>query len=242
MNFDFNVIVEGFPLLLKGLGYTLLICGIALPVGFSIGLLCALGRLSGIRPLQYLIIGYIELVRNTPFLIQVYLVFFVLPTAGLRLDGVTVGIVTLAVYCGAYFAENVRGAIQTISAGQTEAAKALGISYWTIQRRVIFPQMMSYLIPTTTNLTLSLIKESAILSVITVPELTYQAQVIIGRTFAPVEGFTIIALMYWGLNSLVAFAMKRWERHASRYLVIPKSTNTGKDDARVISTNDVAAR
>jgi len=222
MTFDLSVILEGLPLLLKGLGYTLLICGVALPVGLGIGILCALGRLSGYRPLQFLIIGYIELIRNTPFLIQVYLVFFVLPSAGLRLEGVTVGIITLAIYCGAYFAENVRGAIQTIPKGQTEAANALGISYWTIQKRVIFPQMLSYLIPTTANLTLSLIKESAILSVITVPELTYQAQVIIGRTFAPVEAFTAIAMMYWGLNSIVAHGLRRWERYASRYLVVAK--------------------
>ena len=223
MTFDFSVILNGFPLLLTGLGYTLLICGIALPAGFAIGSFCALARLSNIRLLRWLVIGYIELIRNTPFLIQVYLVFFVLPLFGLRFEGVTVGIITLAIYCGAYFAENVRGAILTIPKGQTEAANALGISYWTMQRRVIFPQMLSYLIPTTTNLTITLIKESAILSAITVPELTYQAQVIIGRTFAPVEAFTIIGLMYWALNSLVAFGLKRWERYASRYLVIPKT-------------------
>ena len=218
MNFDVFIIVESLPLLAQGLGYTLLICGIALPAGFAIGTLCALARLSGIRWLKWIVVGYIELIRNTPFLIQVYLVFFVLPEIGIRLEGTIVGIISLAFYCGAYFAENVRGAIQTIPRGQTEAAEALGITYWTIQRKVIFPQMLSYLIPTTSNLTISLIKDSAILSVITVPELTYQAQVIIGRTFAPMEGFTAIALIYWGLNSLVALGLKRWERHASRYL------------------------
>jgi polar amino acid transport system permease protein len=238
MTFDFSVITEGFGLLLAGLGYTLLICGVAVPSGFIIGALCALGRMSGIRWLRWLIIGYIEVIRNTPFLIQVYLVFFVLPLFGLRLGGVTVGMITLAVYCGAYFAENVRGAILTIPKGQTEAANALGMGYWTIQKRVIFPQMLSYLIPTTTNLTITLIKESAILSVITVPELTYQAQVIIGRTFAPVEIFTMIGLMYWGLNSLVAYGLKRWERHASRYLVIPKTSNK----RTITPLNDMAGR
>lgn len=222
MTFDVSVITDGYRLLLAGLGYTLLICGIAVPVGFAIGALCALARLSEIAPLRWLVIGYVELIRNTPFLIQIYLVFFALPLIGIRLGGITVGIITLAVYCGAYFAENVRGAVLTIPRGQTEAANALGIGYWTIQRRVVFPQMLSYLIPTTTNLTITLIKESAILSVITVPELTYQAQVIIGRTFAPVETFTVIALIYWALNSLVALALTRWERHASRYLTLPK--------------------
>lgn len=224
MTFDISVITEGYQLLLVGIGYTILICGVAVPVGFAIGSLCALARMSGSRLLRWPVIAYIELIRNTPFLVQVYLVFFVLPEIGIRLGGVTVGIITLAIYCGAYFAENVRGAILTIPKGQTEAANALGIGYWTVQKRVIFPQMLSYLIPTTTNLTITLIKESAILSAITVPELTYQAQVIIGRTFAPVEAFTAIGLMYWALNSLVAYGLKRWERHASRYLVIPKTT------------------
>ncbi|WP_347268592.1 amino acid ABC transporter permease [Paracoccus sp. (in: a-proteobacteria)] len=227
MSFDISVIIQGLPLLAKGLGYTLLICGIALPVGFVIGTLCALARLSGRRWLKSLVMIYVEIIRNTPFLIQIYLIFFVLPQMGIRLEGVVVGIITLAIYCGAYFAENVRGAIQTIPRGQTEAAEALGISYWTTQRRVIFPQMLSYLIPTTSNLTLTLIKESAVLSVITVPELTYQAQVIIGRTFAPVEGFTAIALIYWGLNSLVAFGLRRWERHASRYLTARDHATSG---------------
>lgn len=218
MSFDVSIIADGLPLLARGLGYTLLICGIALPAGFMVGMLCALARLSGIRWLNWMVLGYVELIRNTPFLIQVYLVFFVLPEIGIRLEGTVVGVVSLAVYCGAYFAENVRGAIQTIPRGQTEAAEALGITYWTIQRKVIFPQMLSYLIPTSSNLTISLIKDSAILSVITVPELTYQAQVIIGRAFAPMEGFTAIALIYWGLNSLVALGLRKWEQHASRYL------------------------
>jgi polar amino acid transport system permease protein len=78
--------------------------------------------------------------------------------------------------------------------------------------------MLGYLIPTTTNLTLSLIKDTAILSVITVPELTYMAQVMIGEAFAPVEGFTVIALMYWGLNSIVAAAARKWEYHSCRHL------------------------
>ena len=236
MNFDVFIIVESLPLLAQGLGYTLLICGIALPVGFVIGTLCALARLSGIRWLNWLVVGYIELIRNTPFLIQVYLVFFVLPEIGIRLEGVVVGIITLALYCGAYFAENVRGAILTIPRGQSEAAEALGITYWTIQRRVIFPQMLSYLIPTTSNLTLSLIKESAILSVITVPELTYQAQVIIGRSFAPMEGFTAIALIYWGLNSLVALGLRKWERRASHYLTARDKGAAAPTEKIVVAT------
>lgn len=177
-------------------------------------------RLSQKRVFNLITVAYIECIRNTPFLIQVYIVYFVLPAFGIRVGAVTSGIICLSVYGGAYFAENIRAAILAIPRGQSEAAGALGLRYWQIQRKVIFPQMMSYLIPTTTNLTISLIKETALLSVITVPELTYMAQIMISEAFAPVEGFTVIALIYWGLNSVIAVLARKWERHSCRHLNI----------------------
>ena len=180
MNYDLQLVIESWPLFAKGLGVTILISAISISAGLAIGVAVALMRLTKSRILTLIAVSYIELIRDTPFLIQVYLVFFVLPATGLRLEPMTAGILCLAVYGGAYFAENVRGAILAIPKGQAEAAHALGLSYWQIQRKVIFPQMLGYLIPTTTNLTLSLIKDTAILSVITVPELTYMARVMIG--------------------------------------------------------------
>ena len=218
MNFDFQLLIESWPLFAKGLAVTIMISTISISAGFCIGVAVALMRLTDSRILRLVTVTYIEIIRDTPFLIQVYLVFFVLPALGLRLDPLSAGILCLTIYGSAYFAENVRGAILAIPKGQSEAARSLGLSYWRIQRSVIFPQMLGYLIPTTTNLTLSLIKDTAILSVITVPELTYMAQVMIGEAFAPVEGFTVIALLYWGLNAIVAAVMKKWEVHSCRYL------------------------
>lgn len=218
MNFDYQLVIESWPLFVKGMGVTILISVISISLSFIIGVAIALTRLSGNRILGALALSYIELIRNTPFLIQVYIVFFVLPGFGLRMDAISAGILCLTLYGAAYFAENVRGAILAIPRGQGEAAMSLGLSYWKIQRYVIFPQLLGYLIPTTTNLTLSLIKDTAILSVITVPELTYMAQIMIGEAFAPVEGFTVIALMYWGLNSVVAVAARKWERASCKHL------------------------
>ncbi len=218
MNFDYGLVIDNWHLFATGLGGTIFIASVAITISFFVGTAIALCRLSGPRYLAVVAVSYIELIRNTPFLIQVYIVFFVLPALGIRLDALSSGIVCLAIYGGAYFAENIRAAILALPRGQSEAAKALGMSYWQIQRKVIFPQMLAYLIPTTTNLTLSLIKDTAILSVITVPELTYMAQVMIGDAFAPVEGFTVIAILYWGLNSIVAAAARKWERHSCRHL------------------------
>lgn len=230
MSFDYQLILESWPMFVKGIGYTILISAISISVAFLIGIVVALMRLTEKRIPVLIAVSYIELIRNTPFLIQVYIAFFVLPAVGLRMDAMTAGIVCLAVYGGAYFAENIRGAILAIPRGQGEAAKALGMSYWKIQRKVIFPQMLGYLIPTTTNLTLSLIKDTAILSVITVPELTYMAQVMIGEAFAPVEGFTVIALMYWGLNATVAAAARKWEYYSCRHLRVDRDDD---EDAAV---------
>src|SRR5690606_6637163 len=129
----------------------------------------------------------IELVRNIPFLIQVFLIFFGLPFYGLDLGPMLSGIVCLSLYCSVYLAEGIRGAIQSVHKGQSEAAYALGLSYWQKMRLVIAPQLPAYLLPAATNVLITLGKETALLSVITVPELTYVAQSIVGRTYAPIE-------------------------------------------------------
>lgn len=204
MSFDLSVILENWQLLAKGLGNTIMVCAAALPLGFGCGIVLALIRLRGGRVLGTITAAYIEVIRNIPFLIQVFLLFYALPVFGVRLSPLVASLVALTAYASAYSAEILRGAIQSIPKGQTEAGYALGLSYPTILRKILLPQVLGYILPTSTNLTITLIKESAILSAITVPELTYMAQNVIGRTFAPVEIFTAIALLYWALTALVA--------------------------------------
>ena len=151
-----------------------------------------------------------------------FLLFYVLPMAGVRLSTIAVSVIALAAYASAYFAEIVRGAIQSIPRGQTEAGYALGLRYPLILRKVLLPQVAGYILPAAANLTITLIKESAILSAITVPELTYMAQDIVGRTFAPVEIFTAIALLYWALTVLVAAAARELERRLTPHLAVSR--------------------
>jgi His/Glu/Gln/Arg/opine family amino acid ABC transporter permease subunit len=222
MKFDFSVILDSWPLLAKGFGATVVICGSALPIGFIIGMALALAMLRGGRILAAVVSAYIEIVRNIPFLILIFMLFYVMPMFGVRLSPIVVSIGAMAAYASAYSAEILRGAILSISQGQTEAGYALGLRYPVIFRKILLPQVVGYILPAATNLTITLFKESAVLSAITVPELTYMAQVIIGRTFAPVEIFTAIAVIYWGLTALIAWVARSLERSLQPHLAPPR--------------------
>lgn len=223
MNFDVNVILDNWHYFAIGLGKTILICFISLPIGFALGALLAMIRLRGGRVLNAAALGYIEIIRNIPFLVQVFLLFFALPFAGIRLSPMTAGIIALSSYGAAYFSEIVRGGIVSIAKGQGEAARALGLTYTQTFWKVLFPQIVGYVLPASTNLTITLIKESAALSIITVGELTYMAQDVIGRTYAPAEVFALLALLYWGLTAFFAALASRLEKYLQPYRGLTRS-------------------
>ncbi len=225
MSFDINVILDNWHAFAIGLGKTILICLISLPIGFALGALLALIRLRGGRLLNAAALGYIELIRNIPFLVQVFLLFFALPFAGVRLSPMTAGIIALSSYAAAYFSEIVRGGIVSIAKGQGEAARALGLTYSQTFWKVLLPQIVGYVMPASTNLTITLIKESAALSIITVGELTYMAQDVIGRTYAPAEVFALLALLYWGLTAFLAALASRLETHLQPYRGLTRSAS-----------------
>lgn len=202
MTFDFMAIWSNRDILLQGVLTTLLIAGIAIPIGIVIGVFVCMLRISKNRMLRWMAITYIEIIRNIPLLILLFMMFYALPFFGIRLSGLTIGFICLSVYGGAYFAEVFRGGVEAVSKGQTDAAKALGLKYGFYMRRVIFPQLYSYVFPPATNIALTLIKETSLLSMVTVAELTYAAHDINGRTFTPVETFATIALIYWGISVL----------------------------------------
>lgn len=202
MTFEYMAIWNNRDILIEGVLNTLLISGIAIPIGIGIGVLVCLLRISKNRPLRWFAIAYIEVMRNIPLLILLFMVFYALPFYGVRLSGLTTGFICLSIYGGAYFAEVFRGGVEAVSKGQFDAAKALGLKYGFYMRRVIFPQLYGYVFPPATNIALTLIKESSLLSMVTVAELTYAAHDINGRTFTPVETFATIALIYWAISIL----------------------------------------
>jgi His/Glu/Gln/Arg/opine family amino acid ABC transporter permease subunit len=187
----------------------------AIILGIPFGLILALGRRSRLKLVRVLSASFIEIFRNTPFIIQVFMFFYVLPFYGLHLPAAYVGIVALAAFGSAYFAEVIRGGINAVAKGQLESARATGMSDWQAMRYVVLPQTLPIILPAMTNQTLSLVKESAVLSTITVGELTMAAVKVQGETFRPFEAFIMIAMMYWALNETIAIFMRRVERKVS---------------------------
>jgi His/Glu/Gln/Arg/opine family amino acid ABC transporter permease subunit len=215
MSIDLSIFINYGPQLFLGFLMTIKIVISAIILGIPFGLVLALGQRSRLKLVRVLSASFIEIFRNTPFIIQVFMFFYVLPFYGFHLPAAYVGIVALAAFGSAYFAEIIRGGINAVAKGQLESARATGMSDWQAMRYVVLPQTLPIILPAMTNQTLSLVKESAVLSTITVGELTMAAVKVQGETFRPFEAFIMIAMMYWALNETIAIFMRRVERKVS---------------------------
>lgn len=200
------------PLLLSGLWATIRICFLAtllaLPLGLGVTLLL---RRPGRAP-QALARLYVEVMRGTPILVVLFLLYYGGPSIGLVLEAEPVGILGLGLYGAGYFAEIFRAGLQSIPQGQREAARMLGIPSWRILLRIELPQMLRLVTPPVINQIIVLIKESAALSIITVAELTKIGAQIANETFAVIEPYLAVALLYWLLIELIALAGHWLER------------------------------
>jgi len=212
MTFDVQVIINHLSWIFHGLNITLLINSLALPIAFILGLVVCTALMSRFKLIRYIARAYVEVMRNVPLLIQIFIVFYVLPFYGVRIGPLETGIGCLAVYGAAYFAEIIRGAILSVPRGQVEAARALGLRSGKIMYKIILPQMLGYLIPNATNIGISFIKESSVLSMITVTELTFYSNYIIGKTYTAVEILCVIAVIYWIILAVFSFGMKFLEK------------------------------
>jgi His/Glu/Gln/Arg/opine family amino acid ABC transporter permease subunit len=204
MIFDFSIYVSYWPLILRGLLLTIAASGIALVLSLIIGAVIVLARLSRNRLAVYAAIAFVEVMRDLPFMVVLFLIFYLLPAFGIRLPAFAVGVITLSLYAAAYFSEIMRGAIQSVPKGQMESARATGMSRAQALRRVIAPQMMGYFLPAATNQAVTIVKESSMLSTITVTELTMVSQVIQGYTYSPIEVFALVSILYWLMCTGVA--------------------------------------
>lgn len=218
MEASFDFVTRYGPDFLTGLGYTLYVSGLGSAIGIAIGFLVAVFRELPVAPLQWLFRAYIETLRDTPILIQLFLVYYAGPSFGISLDAVTVGIVGLGIYGSAYFAEIFRSGFLSIPKGQVEAARILGFSSAQILWRIKIPQMLVLIIPPSVNQLIILVKESAVLSIITVPELTKVTTQIVNETFAIVGPYLAMALIYWGVIETISRFGTRLERRLTRYL------------------------
>lgn len=216
--FDLHVITNNLPQIGAGFATTVgtWLAGVAL--GAAIGLAVALAQLSGGRALRALLRAYIELFRGTPFLVQLFLLYYGGPALGLMLTPASAGVASLALYAGAYFAEVFRGGFASVPRGHLEAAVCLGLTRWQAIWRIELPQMLALITPALANLTIVLSKETAVLSIVTVPELTFVLTGIGSATFAFVETLLVLCVCYLLLVEAATLAGNWAERRVSRFL------------------------
>lgn len=187
-------------------------------VGLVLGLIAALGRMSRYKILNLLAGAYIEFFRGTPLLVQLFIIYFGLPSIPFLdpLPAFWAGTIGLILYVGAYNAEIIRGAFLAIGYGQSEAARSLGLTPFETYRYVLIPQALRIALPSLGNQFISLIKDSTLVSVITVNELLLTGRNIISRTYQPMTVYLAIAFIYLILSNLTALAVRQMERVQNR--------------------------
>jgi polar amino acid transport system permease protein len=215
MSFDFNLIVQSLPLLLEGALVTIEITAIAVGIGFLLGLFVSICRLSGVKIIQFLAVSYVNIIRGTPMLVQIFLIYFALPmVVGQRIDPFIAAVAACSINSGAYVSEIFRAGIQSVDKGQMEAGRSLGLSWWQTMQFVILPQAFKHVIPPLGNEFISMTKETSLVSVIGFEELTRRGQLIIAKTYGSFEIWITVAIIYlimtFGIARLVSYLEKRF--------------------------------
>ncbi|CAM4251237.1 amino acid ABC transporter permease [Kerstersia similis] len=203
---DFVPVLAQWPLLLKGLLLTLMLTAIATPLGVATGIACGWLRIHGNAPIRFCVGAYLELMRNTPFIIQLFFIFFGLPALGLKLDTTTACVLAMSLNLGAYCTEIVRAGIQATPRGHIEAAESLALNRWQVFMHVVLPPALKRVWPALIGQIILVMLGSAVCSQISMEELTYSANLISSRTFRNFEAYILIAAIYL----LLAVLMRRF--------------------------------
>lgn len=209
MAFDWDLVEKSVPLLGTGLLMTLKISSLAMLFGLVLGSVLGLASMSRYRALRWCVRAYVDFIRGTPLLIQIFLVYFALPEIGINLPEFWAGVIALALNAAGFLAEIFRAGLGSVEKGQAEAARSIGMRHHQILWHVLLPQSLRAVVPPATNELISLVKGSALLSVISVYELTRAGQAVIAVHFAPFEIFLLIALYYYLTVSALAW-LSRW--------------------------------
>jgi polar amino acid transport system permease protein len=213
MNEFLEFFQTALPDLYTGGIITIKLTAVGLGLGFLLGLPAAVMRVYGGKYLRWIAVGYIELFRGTPVLVQLFLVYFGLPDLGLTLTRMTAAYIVLGLNSGAYQAEYFRGAIQAVGSGQMMAARAIGMSRIEAIRHIVLPQALRLVIPAWSNEPTSLLKSSAIAFLIAVPDLMTKAKTIAAHTYNPIGSYLSVAIVYllivFLLNGASSFVEKK---------------------------------
>ena len=213
MSFDFSLIWNSLPLLLAGAGVTIEITAIAVGLGFIFGLITSVCRLSGVKILQVIAVCYVNIIRGTPMLVQIFLIYFALPMViGERINPFVAAVAACSINSGAYVSEIFRAGIQSVDKGQMEAGRSLGLSWMQTMRYVILPQAFKHVIPPLGNEFISMTKETSLVSVIGFEELTRRGQLIIANTYGSFEIWLTVAAIYLVMTLTIARLVSYLER------------------------------
>lgn len=211
MEFDFAYLTAQWPALTRGLWLTVQVGALSIVLSILVGVLGAAVRVLQLPVLDKIVVGYVEFIRNTPLLAQLFFIFYGLPGLGLRLSLFWSGVLCLSVWAGAYQIENVRGGLETVGKGLREAAFSLGLSPWRFFRLVAAPMAIRVGLPSMLNTSISLLKNSSYLQAIGLAELTYVAIDRISMDFRIIEMFAAICVIYLLLVLTLSFLASRLE-------------------------------
>lgn len=211
----------------SGTKITIFLAFFTIILGFLLGVILALMKLSKYFPLKALANSYIEFIRGTPLLIQLFIIYYGLPGIGIKIPefpalgnnfaDFLAGVIALSINSASYVAEIIRAGIQSVDSGQMEASKALGMPYWLAMRTIILPQAFRKILPALGNEFIVIIKESAIVSVIGIHDLMYNADTVRGNTFQPFEPLIIVAIIYFIITFTLSKLLGIFERKLAKY-------------------------
>jgi His/Glu/Gln/Arg/opine family amino acid ABC transporter permease subunit len=200
------------PYVARGAIVTIELTALALVLGAALGLMGAIAKQSGRRPLVFIANVYVEVIRGTPALLQIFVMYFGLATYGLRLDPLTAAALTLGIIGGAYITEIIRAGIEAVDRGQVEAATSLGMAPSAIMRRIVLPQAVVLMVPPFTNFLIALIKDTSLALTISVPEIMYRSYDVASQTYRSMEIYAVAGMIYLAMCYPLSLLAKRLER------------------------------
>ncbi|MDY8108954.1 ABC transporter permease subunit [Fulvimarina sp. 2208YS6-2-32] len=206
-----------WPLVRAGLVFTVPLAILSFAFGLSLGFVVALARLFGPRPLALFARFYVWFIRGTPLLVQLFVIFYGLPSVGILIDAFPAALIGFTLSVGAYTSEIIRAALSSIPKGQWEAAYAIGMTQRQAMVRTVVPQAVRVAVPPLSNSFISLVKDTSLAAAITVPELFQQAQRIVATTYEPLILYVEAALLYLVLSSVLSALQARLEKRFGRY-------------------------
>lgn len=221
MDFNFALVVNSFPLLLEGALVTIKITALSVGFGLMIGLVASIARMSKLWLVKMLASLYVDFIRGTPLLVQIFIIYFALPMiTGVRVDPLVAAITACSINSGAYVAEIFRAGIESIDKGQMEAGRSLGMTWGQTMYYIIVPQAFKRVIPPLGNEFIAMLKDSSLVSVIGFEELTRRGQLIIARTYGSLEIWLSVAVIYLAMTFVISRFVAYLER---RYKIDDKN-------------------